>query len=1576
MTPTPPNPPGLSADHLRLIEQVCHRFEQACKAAGPHGPLPDLNDYLADAAPAARPALLRELTLLEGIYRQMVHERSLESFPIRTPSPLPRPMEIPDAIPARAGRYRLEKEIARGAMGRIVRVRDEDFDRPLAMKILLDRDADLEDRFLREARMTGVLQHPGIPPVHALGRLDDGRPYFVMKLIQGRSLQELLQARREQEGGGFSQHATDFPALMAIFKSLCDTVGYAHSRRVIHRDLKPANIMVGAFGEVQVMDWGLAKIVDEKRPDTVLDAGRGTVFSLKRAAVRADETVTGSVMGTPSYMAPEQAAGDVARVDARTDVFGLGAILCELLTGRPPYHGGSTIELVEKATHADLGEALAALDACGHDAELIELTKRCLSSNKEDRPADGSVVAAAIAAYQAALEQRVTQAEIDRAAEHARADEEHRRREAEHAKLEAERKRRRLTVGVAVGLVLVLLAGGAAAFWFQADRVRRKTVLNTEVGAALEQATRAEGDLREQLANPMHADQLISDIHQWKSMLDRARAPWERARAASEGNRELLTPAMTAAFDDLEQRLVEDDRDWSIARKLDAVRLRSLTSMIDAGNSERLMQQVPIFAELGVDLLDEEPEQAARKIVASRLRSVLLAAIDHWAAMSQYRSFARAAEPAERKTRERLLAIARGAEFDVWRDAFFRKPSVLDNPKELMREMDAAHPKDMPSRAIIAAAIACLQEHYDAGDSFLRRAAADPHHDRDFWLHLLHSAINSRPTERIINAKMALAIRPQCAEAAAYLGMAYLNNNDLDAAVLLFQRAIQLNEDLPLAHAFLGAALRSRNDPSKNDLAEAAKQWRETLELDPDNPLATQQIGQALLEDDKVDDAIAEFTRALKRYPSSPALHESLGIALFKKGEFDAALAQFQQAIDSAPTFLPQTKLWLGMALQAKGDWNSALNTYDEVTRRAPSFGPAYLAHGRALLESGNDPKNLDAAIKALEKAVRYLPGPANARQRADAYQGIGIALSRDDDWAGAEEQFRLAIELDPDSPQARWLLGDALLRNNFPAQALGPFRKAVQLAPKSAPAHASLGEGYFACGDYQEALAHLSAAAKIDTKSVSKERLDEAVRRERDRKEELARRKKEADAHPTDVDKLLAYGLALRNAHDLPGAIAQLRRALKTDPKNLPACDALADALYDMGNFDEAVAEYRHGIDLDPRPGRMQALANLLREVDDRSGALALYKKSAEVDPANPRRWLALGRAHQDSHDDAEALACYRKAAERGLDDPELHLNVGTTLLDLGQFAEARASLLRSLKELPPKSDLRLTVQEQLQKCDRLLEDEKKLQVFLTSGTKPDEPYDLLTLANLCRTYKKYYRLAAEFYGEVLDDPFIRRSPSLNTIQLDAGRSAVLAAAGRGLDPKPPSSKEQSELRAQALSLLQSALAREKVNLSGRLESRLEVREQLSLWRTDADLASIRDPASLASLPAAEQDSWRAFWSGVDHVLSRTPALVSETAWRGTLTDRTLERRVDLKLLAGQACEIRLFSTAFRPEIQLTDSKGKPLGKSAPAAGTVSTLAFAAPGTETIRTMATSQQQRGTGAYVLTVRVFADKAN
>ena len=1570
MTPTPPRPSGLSAEHLRLIEQVCHRYEQACKAAGPDELPPTVNDYLGDAPEPARKALLDELTVLEGIYRQIRGEPRGHASPSdRTRISTPSSSDESNALPARAGRYRLEEEIARGAMGRIVRVRDEDFDRPLAMKILLEHGAELEDRFLREARMTGVLQHPGIPPVHALGRLDDGRPYFVMKLIQGRSLQEVLQARRVQVADSISgQHAADFPALMATFKSICDTVGYAHSRRVVHRDLKPANIMVGAFGEVQVMDWGLAKIMEEDRHGSAVDTRQGTVFSLKRAAVEADETVTGSVMGTPSYMAPEQARGDLEDVDARVDVFGLGAILCEMLTRRPPYRGGSTKEIMDNARRADLREAVAALDACGHDVELIDLTRRCLSPRRDERPADGSVVAAAITKYQADLEQRVKQAEIERAAQHARAHEERRRREAEHAQWSAERKRRQSTVAAAVGLVIVLAVGGGTAFWFQADRDRRQTVLNTGVTTSLEQAKDVQNILRQQLDDPRRVDQLISDIDEWKSLLERARNPWERVRAASEGNRDLLSPELATAFDDLGQRLAEDDRDWSIAKKLDAVRLGSLTSMIDTGDSQRLTQAIPpIFSELGIELLKEEPAEVARKIVASRLRYVLLAAIDHWSAMSQYASFSRAAAPAERKTRERLLAIAREAEFEGWSEAFFRDQSVLDHPKELTRAIRSAQPKNMPPRAIIAVAIARLQDDYDAGDAFLRRGVAT--HDRDFWLHLFHSAINSRPAERIFNAKTALAIRPNCAEAAAYLGMAYLNNNDLDPAETLFERAIELDPNLPLAHAFLGATLRS-----KNELAKAAEQWRITFKLDPDNKLASQHLGQALLEDGKVDEAIAEFTKALKRYPSSNTLHESLGIALYRKGDFDEALGHFQKALDNAPVFLPQTKVWLGMAHQAKGDWNTALDTYREVIARPPAFGPAHEAFGRALLERGLE-GDLKAAIMSLQKAVRYLPGSAKARQLADIHQMLGIALGRESDgWPDAEVELRRAIELDPGSAPARWLLGDGLLRNNRPYQALVPLRKAVELDTRSASAQARLGNAYFACGDFQDAIKHLRTAMDIDPKSVPKDRLDEAVRRDRSREEEHSRRKKDADAHPADADKLFQYGVALQNKHDLAGAMTQFRRALQVDPKHLPARDALADALYDAGNFDEAALEYRHAIDLEPRPGRMQALASLLREIDDRPGVLALYRRSVDLDAASPNRWFTLGRAYQDSHDYAAALASYRKASDRGLDVPQLHLNIGICMVGMGEFAQGRISLDRALKQLPPKSDLRPTANAQLDKCNYLLGIEFKLGAFLKAGTPSKEAYDYLPLADLCRTYKKYYRLAAQFYGEALDDPFIRRSPSFEAYQLDAVRSALLAAAGRGLDPKERTTKEQSGLRAQALTWLRSALAREKVRVRGRLEARLDVRRQLSQWRTDADLASIRDSAALALLPPSEQGPWRELWSDVDDVLRRTPHLVSETVSRGTLTDRALERSHELKLLKGQACDVRLTSTGFNPEIHLLDSQGKQLAKSTKADAISAVVAHTAPETETFCVMATSFQHRGTGAYLLTVRVYADK--
>src|SRR5262249_46839177 len=189
-------------------------------------------------------------------------------------------------------------------------------------------------RSLRGRRTPGQLQHPGTPAVHQVGTLADGRPFLAMKLIKGSTLEAILKHRTDA--------AAERGRLLAIFEAVCQAVGYAHAHRVIHRDLKPANVMVGAFGEVQVMDWGLAKVLGEETPATVeaLAAEQTRAWTQVSPTPEAgSHTQAGSLVGTPAFIPPEQAGGEIERVNERADVFGLGALLCVILTGKPPYVG-------------------------------------------------------------------------------------------------------------------------------------------------------------------------------------------------------------------------------------------------------------------------------------------------------------------------------------------------------------------------------------------------------------------------------------------------------------------------------------------------------------------------------------------------------------------------------------------------------------------------------------------------------------------------------------------------------------------------------------------------------------------------------------------------------------------------------------------------------------------------------------------------------------------------------------------------------------------------------------------------------------------------------------------------------------------------------------------------------------------------------------------------------------------------------------------------------------------------------------------------------------------------------------
>jgi len=342
----------------------------------------------------------------------------------------PKSAEIPERDAD--SRYQLQGEIARGGMGAILKGRDTDLGRDLAIKVLLDvhkNKPEVVQRFIEEAQIGGQLQHPGIAPIYELGQFSDKRPFFAMKLVKGETLAKLLSSRAEP--------AIDRARFLGIFQQICQTMAYAHSRGVIHRDLKPANIMVGTFGEVQVMDWGLAKVlaaggVADETISQRQQQGQSIIQTL-RSGVGSDtpgpngsvgsQTQMGSVMGTPAYMPPEQALGEIDHLDERADVFGLGAILCEILTGKPPYVGDDGTQVFRLASRGKLSACFQRLDTCGADIDLVVLTKHCLELEPSDRPRNAGALADRVTGYLESVESRLRQTELAKVDAQVRAEE-------------------------------------------------------------------------------------------------------------------------------------------------------------------------------------------------------------------------------------------------------------------------------------------------------------------------------------------------------------------------------------------------------------------------------------------------------------------------------------------------------------------------------------------------------------------------------------------------------------------------------------------------------------------------------------------------------------------------------------------------------------------------------------------------------------------------------------------------------------------------------------------------------------------------------------------------------------------------------------------------------------------------------------------------------------------------------------------------------------------------------------------------------------------------------------------------
>jgi len=307
--------------------------------------------------------------------------------------------------PSNYDRYEITRQLAKGGMGEVYLAVDHQLHRHVALKVMTPEVAankDLADRFTQEALVLGRLDHPHIVPIHDLGKDTQERNYYAMKFVRGTTLKEVLHALRQGQASVVERYP--LPRLLDVYSKVCDAVAYAHSKGIIHRDLKPANIMIGEFGEVMVMDWGISKILNQPEssilPEESSNSKEGTRY--------------GTIMGTPSFMAPEQAAGQLEAINERTDIYSLGAILYNILALRPPITGSSTdaqvIERIQSGQitppivyNNDLNNVTVPLHCPDHriPEALSAVAMQALSKEQSNRYADVHSLQRDVAAFTA-----------------------------------------------------------------------------------------------------------------------------------------------------------------------------------------------------------------------------------------------------------------------------------------------------------------------------------------------------------------------------------------------------------------------------------------------------------------------------------------------------------------------------------------------------------------------------------------------------------------------------------------------------------------------------------------------------------------------------------------------------------------------------------------------------------------------------------------------------------------------------------------------------------------------------------------------------------------------------------------------------------------------------------------------------------------------------------------------------------------------------------------------------------------------------------------------------------------------
>jgi tetratricopeptide (TPR) repeat protein/serine/threonine protein kinase len=1015
------------------------------------------------------------------------------------------------------GPYRLIQEIGEGGMGTVWMAQQQvPVKRLVAIKLIkagMD-SKQVNARFEAERQALALMDHPNIARVLDAGTTGAGRPYFVMDLVKGVPITRYCD----------DHHLTPRQRL-ELFLDVCQAVQHAHQKGIIHRDIKPSNVLVAPYDGKpvpKVIDFGVAKATGQMLTDTTLVTGFG------------------SIVGTLEYMSPEQADTKQLDIDTRSDIYALGVLLYELLTGSPPF----TRKELEKASIL----------------EMLRVIREQEPSKPSTRlsTAEGLPTLAANRGTEPARLTRLVRGELDWIVMKALEKDRNRRYETANGfALDVRRYladepvqacppsvgyrfgkfvRRNKIVLAGAAMVLAFIAIlGSGVGWALRDReareqefalenARKLAITGQGIRQALDRAGKTRGELLAVLKKQGGVQKLLNHPGRWELFLETAQAELRQARrllARAEGE---LDTELTRALDRLEQRLTSDEADYRLALRLEKVPMARDTQ-VEGKYDYRKAAEGYSKAFAGFGLPASDPGAVAARVAASPIKEQLVAALDDWAWVAFELT-------REEELAERLLAVARrAAPHAAWGDRL-RQLKVWRDHEAVARLAAEALPARL-SPQLLSLVGALLQKDKSLQVAWLLRARAQ--HPADFWLnyHLAAALGMTDSAEAAGYCRVALAIRPGS-------GAAYNNLGN----ILCVQRKLD----------------------------EAVAAYRKATELDPKSARAYSHLGGALCAQRKLPEAIAAHRKAIELEPQYAPAYSNLGVTLRAQRQLDKAIAAYRKAIDLDPQFAP-AYYNLGNALKAKQKVDEAIAAYRKAAEIDPKHSMAYNNLGIAL----HDKRKRNEAVAAFRKAIEL--DPKNVMAYTNLAQVLGEQKKRDEAIAFYRKCIDQAVPLDPEFAPLYLNLGIALRGRGRLDEAVAAYRRAIEIAPKNARAYNNLGFALYLQKKLPEAVAAFRKAAELDRQFLkARVNLGNALFDLRKLDESIAAYREAININPKRGDVYYFLGNSLQAQRKPAEAAAAFRKAADLRPNFAEAHCNLGLSLQDLGQFAQALKALQKG--------------------------------------------------------------------------------------------------------------------------------------------------------------------------------------------------------------------------------------------------------------------------------------------------------------------------------------------------------------------------------------------------------------